>query len=101
MNEQETVAAMAERAPELLAAMETARRIVGRVCSVDEEVEATEDFMRYAIDAGMKGKMRRIIDDGVIVWSLELRTGRGTLSAVLVDPREWKEAVEGLGLETP
>lgn len=80
-------------------AMQTARELTGRVCSEDEEQEASEQFMAWAQSMGVRGSfMRTVADDGRMIWKLHINTGRGRLSAVIVDPRVWRQGVIEMGL---
>lgn len=80
-------------------AMEAARKLTGRVCSDDEEQEASEAFMAWAQSLGLRATFMRVVsDDGRMIWLLNMDTGRGKIQGKLTDPRDWRKEVERLGL---
>lgn len=65
----------------------------------DIEQEATEEFMAWVLQGGMRGSLaRELDDDGCMVWRLEIRTDRGKLEQTVNSPDEWRTVVADLGL---
>jgi len=85
-------------AEEYAALMRQAHAIVGS-SAADVDQAATEDFMEWAQGMGVQARIgRELDDDGRMVWGIEIRTGRGTLSRRMSAAGEWRQAVEELGL---
>lgn len=86
-------------AQEMVETMRRAREITGLVCSAEEEQRASEEFMRWARDSGLRGRFYRTVSTGgLVVWVLKVVTARGDLETTIQDPRAWKSAMREMGL---
>lgn len=86
-------------ANEMVEAMRRAREITGLVCSADEEQRASEEFMAWAQTNGLRARFYRAMGvDAHAVWVLRIETDRGKLEDHTRDPRQWRQAVERIGL---
>lgn len=83
----------ANEAQEYAALMRMAHAIV----HPDGELEdrQAEDFMEWAQERNLEASIGRHLDPhGHVEWGLEIKTGRGTLSAQMNSAGDWRRVVE-------
>lgn len=84
----------ANQAQEYAALMRQATDIA-RPSDADADQRETELFMAWAQERNLRASIgRELNDDGRMVWSLTIDTGRGKLFATMAGAADWRSVVE-------
>lgn len=92
----------ANQADDYAALMRQARDIQGMTEESDatREQAATEEFMAWVLEGGMRGSLsRELTDGGEHRWILRIQTGRGNLERPLSSPLAWRDVMKDYGLD--